>query len=332
MENSTPDKISFQLLSKYFAGECSDQEKSQVEEWAAQGNQHKLSQLKVVWTDTGILSDDALENHQFDVDQAWDRFRKDVIAFPEHTETTFNPIRRILQIAAVVIVVVGVSIMLNLLNSPELQTIAASNETITTTLPDSSFIALNKNSTLEYPKEFEENIREVKLKGEAFFEVTHNPEQPFVVVAGEAKIKVLGTSFNVQAYEGKEIVVAVEEGKVALSYSDQQIVLTAGMVGTYSAVNRKVEEVVSPAPDITYWKNKKLVFKGTPLKEVISTLNNIYGAQVLLENEQLLGDCKLSATFQGEDLQTILDLTSTALNLTVNTDNGQIVLQGEGCE
>lgn len=334
MENSTPENISYQLLSKYFANECTAEERSIIEEWEAAGNKRRLAELKMVWLDTGIIpNQQATTDHKFDVDKAWNRFKDDVIEFPEPKAIPFNPVQRMLQIAAVIIAVVGGSILFNIFSSPDIQmqTLASNTEAVESFLPDSSKIQLNKNSTIEYPEKFAGNKREVKLKGEAFFAVEHNPDKPFIINAGDAQITVLGTSFNVEAYDNQNITVAVETGKVSLKYLDQEIILTPGMVGVYEVETKKVIENTAPAPDISYWRDKTLNFKSTSLLEVIKLLNDTYEVNISLANENL-ATCNLSASFADEELDTILELISTALNVKVEKDGEQIILQGDGCE
>lgn len=82
------------------------------------------------------------------------------------------------------------------------------------TLPDGSMVHLNVNSTLTYPEEFEDGLRRVSLEGEAFFEVQRDTDRPFLVSSAGLETKVLGTSFNVNAYKGKEEMVTVKSGKV----------------------------------------------------------------------------------------------------------------------
>ena len=83
------------------------------------------------------------------------------------------------------------------------------------TLPDGSVVALNSNSKLVFPKQFNGDTREVTIEGEAFFDVKPNPEKPFIINAGKAQIKVVGTSFNVSAYpETETLEVVVKTGKV----------------------------------------------------------------------------------------------------------------------
>lgn len=99
-------------------------------------------------------------------------------------------------------------------------------------LPDGSIVWLKAYSKLSYPEQFSDTNREVKLEGEALFEVAENPKKPFVITCGELKTTVLGTSFNIRANR-KDIEVNVLTGKVALSseYSDSNMILLPNEMG-----------------------------------------------------------------------------------------------------
>ena len=92
----------------------------------------------------------------------------------------------------------------------------------TITLPDGSVLKLNSESSITYPKQFNKNVREVSLNGEAFFEVAGNPKKPFIVSSEGLRTKVLGTSFNINAYKDfSEIAVTVVTGRVEVSGKDK---------------------------------------------------------------------------------------------------------------
>ena len=114
-------------------------------------------------------------------------------------------------------------------------------------------VTLNSNSKLEFPAKFASDKREVTITGEAFFEVKPNPEKPFVINAGGAQVKVLGTSFNVSAYPKTDAVeVIVKTGKVQVTQKTEQleaetneVILTPGEKGTFYAGSRILEKTVN---------------------------------------------------------------------------------------
>ena len=101
------------------------------------------------------------------------------------------------------------------------------------TLSDGTRVMLNANSTLEYPASFDDaEVREVRLKGEAHFEVTKNSHRPFVVKAGEMQTQVLGTIFDVKAYRKDAPKVTLMEGKVKVSNADTEVEMHPGQTAT----------------------------------------------------------------------------------------------------
>ncbi|WP_200976005.1 FecR family protein [Echinicola sp. 20G] len=112
-------------------------------------------------------------------------------------------------------------------------------------LPDGSLVKLNANSTIEFPEHFSDSIREVRLVGQAFFDVEHDEAVPFIVSAGELKVKVLGTSFDVSSHPDRE---------------DQKVALVNGKVEVYTLEG--IRERLSPMEMITYSKEKKEMIKG----------------------------------------------------------------------
>lgn len=191
------------------------------------------------------------------------------------------------------------------------------------TLSDGTRVMLNANSTLEYPASFDDaEVREVRLKGEAHFEVTKNPHRPFVVKAGEMQTQVLGTIFNVKAYRKDAPKVTLMEGKVKVSNADTEIEMRPGQTATLQA-DKIVVSKASPSAsdwlegdfdmdqvtlaeamsDIGAWYNKTVVFQSqanmdklihfrfsrrASLQEIITALNEMGVAKVRIEKGKIM--------------------------------------------
>lgn len=191
------------------------------------------------------------------------------------------------------------------------------------TLSDGTRVMLNANSTLEYPASFDDaEVREVRLKGEAHFEVTKNPHRPFVVKAGEMQTQVLGTIFNVKAYRKDAPKVTLMEGKVKVSNADTEIEMRPGQTATLQA-DKIVVSKASPSAsdwlegdfdmdqvtlaeamsDIGAWYNKTVVFQSqanmgklihfrfsrrASLQEIITALNEMGVAKVRMEKGKIM--------------------------------------------
>lgn len=191
------------------------------------------------------------------------------------------------------------------------------------TLSDGTRVMLNANSTLEYPASFDDaEVREVRLKGEAHFEVTKNPHRPFVVKAGEMQTQVLGTVFDVKAYRKDAPKVTLMQGKVKVSNADTEVEMRPGQTATLQS-DKIVVSKASPSAsdwlegdfdmdqvtlaeamsDIGAWYNKTVVFQSqanmgklihfrfsrrASLQEIITALNEMGVAKVRIEKGKIM--------------------------------------------
>lgn len=191
------------------------------------------------------------------------------------------------------------------------------------TLSDGTKVMLNANSTLEYPASFDDaEVREVRLKGEAHFEVTKNPHRPFVVKAGEMQTQVLGTIFDVKAYRKDAPKVTLMQGKVKVSNADTEVEMRPGQTATLQA-DKIVVSKASPSAsdwlegdfdmdqvtlaeamsDIGAWYNKTVVFQSqanmdklihfrfsrrASLQEIITALNEMGVARIRIEKGKIM--------------------------------------------
>jgi ferric-dicitrate binding protein FerR (iron transport regulator) len=192
-------------------------------------------------------------------------------------------------------------------------------------LPDGSKVSLNKGSKIVFPETFEKEIREITLEGEGFFEITHNPNQPFVINAGKSQIKVLGTSFNVNAYSDNSTVeVVVKTGKVMLNGSgietaeNNSVYLTAGEKGTFFKKKNSVEKSTNENVNFLSWKTHNLEFDKMPLPEVISSIENLYSVDIQLDES--LTDLKLTAYFENKPVDFVLNVIKITFNLELTNN------------
>ncbi|AGA80738.1 FecR family protein [Echinicola vietnamensis] len=176
------------------------------------------------------------------------------------------------------------------------------------TLPDGSMVHLNVNSTLTYPEEFEDGLRRVSLEGEAFFEVQRDTDRPFLVSSAGLETKVLGTSFNVNAYKGKEEMVTVKSGKVQVSphqRPEKRVLLLPDEAAVLDGPTAALLKQPYDADKIIGWKSGRLAFDMVPFDEVVATLERYYHTPITLKNYQE-GSCMIKASYQNNGLQFIL--------------------------
>ncbi|MDF7815064.1 FecR family protein [Hymenobacter sp. YC55] len=211
------------------------------------------------------------------------------------------------------------------------------------TLADNSRITLYPGSSLQYKSGLAGPRREVKLKGEAFFQVAKNPARPFLVYTDQLVTTVLGTSFRVKAYAGRKNEVAVHEGRVSVQIR-QGAELSATPVrpatrGVVLLPNQQVEySALAPRP-----LRKKLVanplvlapltltFEKQPVSKVLEALEKSYGVDIAYNQSKLI-NCTITVTFYQESLYEKLDMLCTALGASYSpTDNARIQFDSNGC-
>ncbi len=194
-------------------------------------------------------------------------------------------------------------------------------------LPDGSLVTLNKNSKIDYPDKFANTNREVRIEGEAFFEVVSNPEKPFIIHAGNANIKVLGTSFNVNAYpDNGQVEVVVSTGKVQI-YSEnhdetpgEELILDPGDKGVFVNASKELLKVHNEDPNYIAWKTRHLIFSETKLKDVIKHLSKLYDIKIKTV-EPGLDELKYTGHFENSSVDFILEVISYTFDIEVNEEN-----------
>ncbi|WP_321515079.1 FecR domain-containing protein [Marinifilum fragile] len=158
------------------------------------------------------------------------------------------------------------------------------------TLMDGTRIWLNSNSKLRFPSEFGSGTRKVELKGEAFFEVAKDSVHPFVVNANKEQVKVLGTSFNVNAYSDlNEIVTTLVEGRVEVSDTlfGNKVKLLPNEQYRFNKLTGKTLKQIVDTEIYTAWKDGRFVFENESLEDIMTRLSRWYNIEVSFLNESV---------------------------------------------
>ena len=194
-------------------------------------------------------------------------------------------------------------------------------------LPDGSIVVLNSESTISYPKTFAGNERRVALVGEAFFDVTKNQEQPFIIETKNAEIKVLGTSFNVNAHlPDNQVEIFVKTGLVKISDNrdvNKKILIKPGDVGLIT--NKNLSKILNKDLNRISWKTKEIIFHEDNLSNVIQTLNKVYNTNISCIDQNIL-DLPYTVTFRDQEIDSILNVICMTFDLKIDYTNDQINL------
>ena len=304
----------FTLLFKYFRGWATGEEGKRVEDWMRVSEENEKTALQTArifytsQTRGRILSRNSIEAYKM-VQKRIDKRKKN---------------RRLYRISIVAACFVGLLVMSTAISFllskssvlvPQQITVCANRGVRTSLdLPDGSIVYLNSGSTLSYPSSYDEKERKVMLVGEAYFSVKHDPERPFIVSVSHdrLKVKVLGTEFNVRAYEKEEvvqttlvsgavdIVMEEEEGKT----SERNLYPSEKAV--YDLTDKTLEVMNVDVENEIAWKDGRLVFKETPLPEVLRCLANFYNVDFKVM-DPVLDSYRFTGTFNNRQLPQVLD-------------------------
>jgi transmembrane sensor len=248
-------------------------------------------------------------------------------------------------IAAVILVFIGITFsiffILNDTNNSDLQEINQTgiSELITKTTPnrrmfrmrlqDGSLVHLNAVSKISYPQEFTDQKREVEILGEAYFDIERDEARPFNIRVKDYSIKVLGTSFNIQAYEDEQdFSVTVESGTVkVISNSDgfEDIILKKDQKLVFSPETNSTKiEDINPEEELS-WRKGILRFDSTPMAKVEKMLERWYGYDIIIEDEEIYA-LKYTGNHKNEGIKTLLEslIYATRTEYTIK-DNSIII-------
>lgn len=326
-----------QLLQKYFRNQCTIEEIEQVLDWfqTKEGQQYFEENVN-------------LDMHRYAEEER-------LLLFPDvPSKKILNRIqqtrkkkfqkkdphnRRIRAVVALLICSI-LSVNYLILNSleqnnshePEItfRTISTSNDQHRlVTLSDGTSVRLNSNSSIEVPEYFPPNERDVKLEGEAWFDVARDENRPFSVQADDATIRVLGTEFNVKVDSlSRNVQIAVAEGRVSLSNKSNKegrgAILTEN---TFAILNLDNEEILieqTQVDNYLSWISGRLYFYNEQLWVVSRYLERIYNVNFRFEEEQLK-NLPLSTDFAKDDLIPVLDIIGKTLRIDYHYENETVL-------
>jgi transmembrane sensor len=207
------------------------------------------------------------------------------------------------------------------------------NKRQTIHLPDGSTVILNADSKLNYPAAFSGNTREVYLTGEGYFDIKHNPKQPFLVHAGKIITKVLGTAFDIKAYPLDESVeVTVTRGKVQVLKENKSLgLVTANQQISFSKKTELFAQKIVDAKLVIAWKPGEIIFNDITMQEAAKRIEQRFNTTIEFANPAIK-NCMVTATFSEDDLEEeILTVICGVSKSNYTILNNKITIDGKGC-
>ncbi|MEM9326281.1 MAG: FecR domain-containing protein [Bacteroidota bacterium] len=327
-----------ELIWKYLHGELSHEEEKRLSQWLAQNPEKRtdvsrlLAYIKNPEDEVSGSKRVVWEDIHFRINAAQ--------GSPLTTRQEARPMwRRSVSIAASVLLMAGIAWWVSRPNAERsvppvasvsfVESVALTGQKVTTILPDGTKVLLNARSKIRYPSHFSESSRQVELDGEAFFEVTHDPQRPFHVKFRGSQVTVLGTSFNIRTYEDERAVsVAVASGKVAFSSerAQSQVILDPQEMVSY---DEHSEEMIKRHFDpiaVFGWKDKILYFKDDNFQKIIKELESWYGVQITTSRN--FGQQEVfSGEFRNKSLENVLEGLSYLYEFTFEIKEKQVTLK-----
>jgi transmembrane sensor len=242
--------------------------------------------------------------------------------------------RQIMRIAAIILIIVIPSFFIfrNLIR-PEQKQLNANLSIKEGKLPDGTSVTLNKGAILEYPSSFKKNKRNIKLNGEAWFEVRHDDAKPFIVTSHNVRVEVLGTSFYVNTNAANNTMeVILNSGSVAIYFDDHKensLFLSPGEKAKIIPGQEKMEKDINTDPNYRSWMTQRFIYANTPLVTIVADLNKVYHAN--LHINPAISYCLVTATFDHQSVESILHVLQATLDLTISTHGTWTDISGNKC-
>jgi len=313
------------LIAKYLAGEASETEKNEVERWldADPANRTTLSNLKKAMRPE-YSKMDFKETLEVDWLSLQGRIQQ-----RQTRETVERSTPAWLKIAAsaLIFIVAGLGSWYTVKNLSDTSHEIVSADTVKhITLPDGTDVWMNSNTTISVDGDFGEGERKIALSGEAYFEVSKDKNNPFIITSGEITTRVVGTSFQVSHQMGESVNVTVTEGKVLVARAGlSSVLLETGEIAVYDVVSETLRKDENEDLNFLAWQTGIIRFRAESLKEVCAFLRRHYKADVRLV-DSALAQKKVTTVFDHVNVDEALSILSATLDLKITRRDSTIYL------
>lgn len=345
------ENIDYNKLAAYIAGEGSAAEREAMQRWidASEDNRKIYEQYKKVFQLDYMIdppTEDSIDEAVvFNTDNAWSKVAQKAGLVTGQDKTITLPVDPVaghkgkgtsfpwLKIAASV--VIGLTLVFYLVNRQVSKEVAVNFEEGINEyyFPDSTRVVLNGASRLVFNKDFNHNHRTVQMEGKAYFDVVRNENLPFIVMTKDGQVTVLGTAFLVEE-NIDNMTVEVERGKVSLSSprsaTPSSIVLRPNEQGILDIEKNILSKTKLSSLNHLYWANRKLTYRQAPLQQVLEDLAVIFEKKILY-NPDAIFDCRVSAVFNDQKFEDILQNLSVVMGFEYIISENQIEITSNGC-
>lgn len=313
------------LAQKYLAGNCSEEEKNLLNNWYDtsydEADEHVTTDFPETEEETGKRIFQALQMDMHGVDAATPQ---------EQTSRTWSLWLRYAGVAAAIGVIFFAWQFFSYRETALPKTVLVpQKKVILVTLPDGSRVWLNAGSVFKYPKKFNADRRIVELvEGRAYFEIKHRDKHPFIVHTEKLNVTVLGTSFDVQAYQKNGMTkVSVVTGKVGITMKNDPKTPAVMLLPKQEVVLHNIDRKLIKAPvheiAVNVWCKSQLVFEQENLSNVFKVLEHKYNKKIAVADKDLLKE-RISITLSNQHLDSVMTILSFTKHFKYQIANDSI--------
>jgi len=332
-----------ELLAKRISGSLNPSEEIELAKLVQHTDNTELQKLL-----QSIFNDYEPESHLSDKEK--EKKLDSILGINSKNKMRSIPLRRkyrqVIAVAASLIVILASALFLRIYTNQTpafvAKALVAPIDTATTfnrnvRLPDGSLVILKAGSTIQVSKHFNQQLREVTLTGEAYFDIAHNKAKPFIIYSGQAKTTVLGTAFNISAWpEQAEIVVSVTRGKVKVECESELMgILEKNETihlpkDTGKELHAQIVESEDSESPAEAWTASDLTFDHITMAEIAKVVSNRYGVDIIIQNNRI-AQKEIVASFNGtDDLNTVLQVLCTIISdCQFELANGQVSISDQ---
>ena len=293
-----------EIIIRHLNDEASAVEQEELQQWLKEdpAHQSEFENLRLLWNDSAIAT-----LHPFNTENAWQKVSPQILVANKSKVVPMFSWKKAIAIAASVLIIVSVIYFYNNTSKTEWKDTIALDSNKYIQLSDGTAITLRKGSKLSIPDNYGKDSREVRLKGEAYFQVQHDEKNPFYLTTGKSLIRDIGTAFLVESNDSIEQVM-VTEGKVSFSGKTdnvKELIVKAGEAAILK--EQKPELKIMESKNTLAWKTNVLVFDNTDLHLVAEDLKDYYDVDVQLSEDLQASKILVTAQFRNESLENVIE-------------------------
>jgi transmembrane sensor len=324
-----------ELLTRFLTKTCTTEELLEVEKWisADQANADWLFEMESIWS----LKDELRFADQKQIETAYHRFVNaiDQKTSPKIIKLHFRQRWMKYAVSVVIVCLLAANIYQMFRDKsagiPAVNTIEVPlGQRVSITLSDGTKVWLNAGSILNYPSQFDQANRNVRLDGEGYFEVVADEKHPFIVQTSMLDVKVLGTRFNIQAYPDEDIAVSLVEGKLRVQAGQQVALMSPNELVTYSdghglqhIKNKDIQHTVQ-------WTLGEFMFIDEELAHITRSLERYFDVTINIDTPELAEERFSCRTQQGATLEQVLDLLKRTKKIDYTINGKKVHIQPSG--